>query len=372
MKVGRAWKIVRTVVFLYLQIQAFSPTKHPTMKRTLLLFCLCSFCFIRLDGQSFQPINALHPAKDYPGEMVRAADGSSSLALIRTILNDFELEKKHLVAILINGKYEARIHGDGTFEQEKTAERLEQKIVLGAVERIEARYDLNYNDPWSNTPYKGTINILMPALENPNMDPNAPPEPDPEPWENPMTKRLLAAQEPDVKVRHIEANSAPRAGFFVGSQLQSRSIFVGAPVEIPLTQRFSLYGSVMWNWKSRDLSETDSTGFTQTTSTVEQAMEICLMGKLHLNNTYPRYHAMAGPYWERDRQKVDYFGLPVNSEYGKVHNAVGMNVGVGVLFYNGLDVNLGWSVVFTPQNKLLPFQDLRGFSISVGWMFGRP
>ena len=275
-----------------------------------------------------------------------------------------------MIAILVNGNYEARVHGNGDFDQEKAAQRLNDKIILGATERVEARFDQNYNDPWASMPYTGTINFVIPALTNPNLDPNAP-APDPEPWENPMTKRLLAAQEPDVRLKHLPATSAPRYGIFAGTQLRAQSIYLGIPVEVPITRQFSLCASIMLNRKYQELVETDSTGYQKSSSNLELALEVGLEAKYYLNNTYPRYYLFAGPYLERDRLKRSYYDDPEPGKFGEVHTAFGMNAGLGLLVYGGLNVHVGWSAIFTSHDKLLPYQDLRGTSVSVGWLFGK-
>lgn len=275
-----------------------------------------------------------------------------------------------MIAILINGKYEARVHGNGDFDETNELQRLNDKIVLGATERVEARFDLNYNDPWASMPYTGTINFVIPALTNPNLDPNAPVQ-DPEPWENPMTKRLLAAQEPDVWLKRKKASTAPRYGIFAGTQLRAQSIYLGIPVEVPITRKFSLLGSVMWNRKYGELAETDSTGFQKVSSNLERAFEVNLAAKYYLGNYYPRFYVFAGPYLERDRLKKSYFEDPEPGKFGDAHTAIGLNGGLGILVYAGLNISVAWSAILTRDDKLLPYQELRGASISVGWMFGK-
>lgn len=344
------------------------------MKPFLFLLFLVLFTG-RFYAQAFQPINTLHPAKDYPGEKIRQTENSSALALVRGVLGDFELGREKMVAIQLNGKYEARIHGNGDLDDPKIGERLNDKIILGAIERVEARFDPYYNDPWKSTLYAGTINFLIPALTNPNLDPNAEPEPepepDPEPWENPMTKRLLAAQEPDVRTKHVKATTAPRAGFFAGSQLRAQSIFVGFPVEVPLTKRLSLGASILWNWKSRDAVEIDSTGYQAFSSNVLWSTEASIMAKYYLNPAYPRFYLLAGPYVERARLKQNYDYLPERPRFGRAHTAFGFNFGLGILFYSRLNVNVSWSAIVSNPNKLLPYQDWRGTTVSVGWLLGK-
>ncbi|MBC7774420.1 MAG: hypothetical protein H7246_03195 [Phycisphaerae bacterium] len=323
-----------------------------------------------LRAQGYQPINAFHPEKDYPGSKFQSAENLSPTELIRQVLSDFELSQKQMIAILVNGKYEARVHGNGDFDQDKVPQRLNDKIVLVATERVEARFNLNYNDPWASMPYTGTINFVIPALTNPNLDPNAP-EPDPEPWENPMTKRLLAAQEPDVRLKRQPASTATRYGIFAGSQLRAQSIYLGIPVEVPITRQLYLCSSIMWNRKSNELVETDSTGFQKVSSNLEIAMEVNIGAKYYLNNSYPRFYLFAGPYLERDRLKKSYFEDPEPGKFGKAHTALGINGGLGMLVFAGLNVSVGWSTILTRHDKLLPYQDLRGTSISVGWMFGK-
>lgn len=343
------------------------------MKPSFLPLFILLFYTSYLGAQGFQPINAFHAEKDYPGEKIRQTENGNAMVFIRQILGDFELGSAQMIAILINGKYEARIHGDGNFDLDKTSERLNDKIILGSIDRIEARYDLNYNDPWNSVPYKGTINFVIPALTNPNLDPNtAPePEPDPEPWDNPMTRRLLAAQEPDVRAKRMKANSAPRAGLFAGTQLRAQSIYIGFPVEVPITRQLSLGASIMWNRKSQDFVEIDSTGYESLSRNVELSVEASVMARYYLNNTYPRYYVVLGPYLERARLKQDYDYLPEAPKFGKAHTAIGFNFGLGILFYSRLNVNVGWSAILSNPSKLLPYQDRRGTSISVGWLFGK-
>lgn len=323
-----------------------------------------------LRAQGFQPINAFHPEKDYPGTRFQSNENLLPTEFIRKVLGDFELGRERMIAILVNGKYEARVHGNGDFDEAKVPQRLNEKIVLSATERVEARFDLNYNDPWASMPYTGTINFVIPALTNPNLDPNAQ-EQDPEPWENPMTKRLLAAQEPDVRPKRMPATSAPRYGIFAGSQLRAQSIFLGIPVEVPITRKLSLSASIMWNRKYQELVEADSTGFRKESSNLEIAMEVNIAAKYYLNNFYPRIYLFAGPYLERDRLKKSYFEDPEPGKFGKAHTALGINAGFGMLLYAGLNVSVGWSAILTPPDKLLPYQDLRGTCISVGWLFGK-
>lgn len=352
---------------MYHQIFVPPASKLDTLKHAFFLFLFLALSAICLRAQGYQPINAFHPEKDYPGSQFQSTE--SPTELVRQILSDFELSRKYMIAILVNGQYEARVHGNGDYDDEKVAKRLNDKIVLGATERVEARFDQNYNDPWASMPYKGTINFVIPALTNPNLDPNAP-EPDPEPWENPMTKRLLAAQEPDVKLKKLPATSATRYGVFAGTQLQAQSIYLGIPVEVPITRQLSLSASIMWNRKYNELEEIDSTGFRKSSSNLELAFEINVGAKYYLNNTYPRYYLFAGPYLERDRLKKSYFEDPEPGKFGKPHTAVGINGGVGMLVYAGLNIHIGWSAILTPHDKLLPYQDLRGTSIGVGWLFG--
>ncbi len=320
-----------------------------------------------LCAQGSQTINAFHPEKDYSGDKIREIDQLSAVELIKEVLHDFDLVREKEIALLINGQYEARVHGNGDFDQTKTVERLNKKIILGAIERIEARYDLNYNDPWNTMPYTGTINFIIPALSNPNLDPNA--QVDPEPWENPMTKRLIAAQEPDTRIKHALAKSSTGVGLFAGRQFTGESIFVGVPVEVPLTKNLSLYSSIMLNRKSYDLIQTDSFGFIYGSQNVERAVEASVMAKYYVNNTYPRFYGIAGPYVERDRLKQTYYDDPETGKFGKAHTAVGLNFGAGIVFHSQLSLQISWSTIFTSPDKLLPYQKKRGTTISVGWMF---
>ena len=100
-------------------------------------------------------------------------------------------------------------------------------------------------------------------------------------------------------------------------------------------------------------------------------MEVNLAAKYYLNNVYPRIYLFAGPYLERDRLKKSYFEDPEPTKFGKAHTALGINAGFGMLLYSGLNVSVGWSAILTPEDKLLPYQDLRGTCISVGWLFGK-
>ncbi len=377
-KVGRGKKIAQRkvcqtkqdVVFLYPQTFVSPASKIDALKHTFFLLFFLALCAHCLQAQGYQPINAFHPEKDYPGSKFQSTENFSPTDLIRQVLSDFELSQKQMIAILVNGKYEARVHGNGFFDDTKVSQRLNNKIVLGATERVEARFDLNYSDPWASMPYTGTINFVIPALANPNLDPNAH-EPDPEPWENPMTKRLLAAQEPDVRLKRQPASSATRYGIFAGTQLRAQSIYLGISVEVPIARQFSLYTSLMVNRKYQELVETDTTGFLKTSSNLELAFEANLGAKYYLNNSYPRFYLFAGPYLERDRLKKSYFEDPEPGKFGKAHTAVGINAGLGLLVYAGLNVSVGWSAILTRHDKLLPYQDLRGTSISVGWMFGK-
>ncbi|MEI6408066.1 MAG: hypothetical protein WCR52_01670 [Bacteroidota bacterium] len=338
------------------------------------------FLYLLLPGillaQEYHPINMFFPEKNYAQDQLNRAKYADAVEMLRAVVRDFELDHAHIVAILLNGKYESRMRCDGQFDVDITPKRLNDKIVLAAIDRLEARFNTDYVDPWKSKGYVGTINLVIPAMDNPDMDPNKAlaPLPDPEPWNDPIVQRLaVAAGEKPPKIPH-QASTAIRAGIFVGVLTRRLSVTVGLPLDIPITKHLSICGVAAWNWKKDKLS----------TILVQQPVpyelsdiytlltfEPSVTAKYYLNSDYPHYYITGGPYIERGRAKWVYNTRPELGTVRETHTTFGFNIGAGVMFYSNMNVSLGWSFILSNKTNLPPYQDYRGATITVGWMFGK-
>lgn len=342
------------------------------MKHIVALF-LCLLLPGILPAQEFHPINIFFPEKNYTQEQLNRAKYVDAVEMLRAVVRDFELDHTRVVAILLNGKYESRMRCDGQFDIDITPKRLNDKIVLAAIDHLEARFNTDYVDPWKSGGYVGTINLVIPAMANPDMDPNKAqePEPDPEPWNDPIVQRLIvAAGEKPPKIPQ-KASASIRAGVVAGIMARRLSVFVGFPIEVPITKRFALCGAPVWNWKKDKVFGTSGQGLQLTDDYSLRSFEPSITAKYYLNDNYPHYYVTAGPYLERGRATWVYNSRPELGTVHQSHSTFGLNFGVGILFYSRLNFYINGSIMLSDKTKMLPLQDKRGVTVGVGWMLGK-
>lgn len=328
---------------------------------------------LSLFGQSTQPVNVFSPEKNYTQEKIAAGNYDNAAALLQYLVRDFELDGSRLIAVLVNGKYQTRIYADGKFDSDIAPKRLNEKITPGAVERIELRYNPAYNAPVQNDPYVGTINFVVPALNNPEIDPNnqASAAENPEPWNDPIVNRLkIASGEASAPVKR-PAYTSIRAGGMVGILAARLSPFVSLQVEVPISKNLILCAAPEWSLKSSSrlvvLPLNDTIGEQYNLRTFAPSVTV----KYYLPPSYPRFYLNAGPFLERGRGKWTYSARPDLDTQTGVYSTLGVNAGVGILFYSRLNFYIGLSGVLTNKNNLPPHQALRGAVVGIGWLLGK-
>ena len=332
----------------------------------ILFFLSSSLAFAQGSPSFFQPINQFNTERNYPDSLIIARGFLDPISFLRSVIKEFDATKNQNIAVLVNGVYVATAQGNGIFNTALAEQELKQKVAMADIEQVEARYNPLYTPPNITYTYLGTINFVT----NPMPNFKKAQEPPVEPW---ITAALLDVYKPQTrtKIGQDWANTKPRLGIFAGSQTKGGSVFAGASLEIPIYRRFSFQSDWMSNWKSQNATYRRLDNSTVYSFYNLWAIEANFVAKCYVSPRYPRVYAFAGPYVEYARNKwraVILGSSPTASDYVHMQKpSFGSVFGLGVMFQSGFFFNFSGSIITMPKERLLYYQDLRGFTVTLGW-----
>ncbi len=321
-----------------------------------------------------QPVNALYPAKDFLMDAILERGYRDSKTLLRGVLPAFGADRNRNIAILVNNSYLTLVQGNGIFPNMAGEELFLKKVPFADIERLELRYNPVYmpnNDVRTN--FLGTVHFFVRI------------PPDFKKAQQPVLDPALAAtlyeianpsREKRKFIRTDLATTRVRTGIFFGTQMASSSMFVGAPLEVPIDDQFSIQGNAMLNLKRRVqqgyvFGDTSLVSFNFYNFL---ALELSVMPKYYFNTHYPRVYIWGGPYVElaRSSWRGRILNQLVPDKVIEEKIAYGGNFGAGIAFFRGWTIDLSGSLVAPGQDNLLPLQRSRGLTLTVGYTFGEP
>ena len=321
-----------------------------------------------------QPVNALYPAKDFSPEAILERGYWDSKILLRGVLPAFGADKNQKIAILVNDSYLTTVQGNGIFPQVAGEDLFVKKVQFADIERLELRYNPVYMpNEGIRENFLGTVHfkVRVPPdfkkAQQPTLDPA-------------LAATLYDIAHPSreklVLIRTDLATTRVRTGVFFGTQTASSSLFVGAPLEVPIDDRFSIQGNALVNLKRRVqqgyvFGDTSLVAFNFYNFL---ALELGVAPKYYFKTHYPRVYIWGGPYVElaRSSWRGRILNQLVPDKVIEEKIAYGGNFGAGIAFFRGWTVDLSGSIVAPGQDNLLPLQRSRGLTLTVGYTFGKP
>ncbi len=319
-----------------------------------------------------QPVNALYPAKDFSPEAILERGYRDSKILLRGVLPAFGADKNQKIAILVNNSYLTMVQGNGIFPQVAGEDLFVKKVQFADIERLELRYNPVYMpNEGVRENFLGTVHFVVRV------------PPDFKKAQQPTLDPALAATLYDIAhpsrekltlIRTDLATTRVRTGIYAGIQTSSSGLFLGAPLEVPIDEHFSIHGTAQVNLKRRFQEFLIDTTLTAYNIYNFLALEIGVAPKYYINTHYPRVYLWGGPYVELGRGawrgRILNQLVPDNVIREKI--AYGGNFGAGIAFFRGWTIDLSGSIVAPGQNNLLPLQRSRGLTITIGYTFGEP
>ena len=321
-----------------------------------------------------QPVNALYPAKDFSPEAILERGYRDSKILLRGVLPAFGADRNQKIAILVNNSYLTAVQGNGIFPQVAGEDLFVKKVQFADIERLELRYNPVYMpNEGVRENFLGTVHFTVRIPPNfkeaqqPTLDPA-------------LAATLYdIAYPPREKLTLIRTDPATirvRTGVFAGTQAGSSSLFVGAPLDVPINSHLSIQGTAMFNLKRRFQQNYVGIDSTLTAYNIYNftALEFSVMPKYYINTNYPRVYFWGGPYVELARSVWSgrILNQLVADRVVREKIAYGGNFGTGIAFFRGLHIDISASIVGPGQKDLVPLQRSRGLTITLGYTFGKP